>query len=224
MKKETIEFFTQTFLFSGIDEHTVSNILSSISVEYRLYAAKEPIFTPEDYDRKLAFVLSGECTVKRIKSDGGKVPLNTLLRGDSFGIMAVMCDIDDFPTEVSAKTRCEILMLKKEDVREIVRKNSEVAFNLISFLANRINFLNKKIATFSSDSVEEKLANFLLSEAERQGCDEFLFNAKKTADAISSGRASLYRAVTSLSERGIITLKDKKIIIHDRIGLERITK
>ncbi len=224
MNEEIITFFKSTFLFSGMSDAAVLTAMKDITPEYRMYAAKECIYSPTDYDRKLAFVLSGECNIERIKSDGGKVPLNTVSAGGSFGIVAVLTDTEEFPTEVSAKTKCEIIMIQKHEVKELIFKNPVVCENLISFLAGRISFLNKKIATFASDSVEEKLTNFLLNEAERRRACEFPFNAKKTAEAINSGRASLYRAIASLTDKGIITLVDKKIFINDLKGLERITK
>ena len=47
---------------------------------------------------------------------------------------------------------------------------------------------------------------------------------KKASEAISSGRASVYRALELLSEAGIISYENKKIILHDPEGLERISK
>ena len=106
----------------------------------------------------------------------------------------------------------------------MIESSSAVAMNVIRFLAGKIDFLNQKIATFSSDTVEDKLANFLLNEHKKHGSNEFLLNCKRTAEAISAGRASLYRAIASLTDAGIIKLENKKIIILDPQGLERKTK
>ena len=46
----------------------------------------------------------------------------------------------------------------------------------------------------------------------------------KTADKLGVGRASLYRALDSLADSGVIKLETKKIFIIDPKGLERITK
>jgi hypothetical protein len=94
---------------------------------------------------------------------------------------------------------------------------------LIEFLTEKIEFLNKKIATFSSDSVEEKLASYLLMKSEKLGC-AFPFNCKVGAEFINAGRASLYRGISSLSDKKLIKLENKKIYILDLPGLERITK
>ena len=86
------------------------------------------------------------------------------------------------------------------------------------------SFLNKKIATFSSDTVEQKFSNFLLNESKMQDCLSLSLNISKIATTLNVGRASLYRAIDSLSESKIIELENKKIIISDLEGLERISK
>ena len=84
--------------------------------------------------------------------------------------------------------------------------------------------MNKKIATYSSDSVVQKFSNFLLNESSKQNCLTLSLNISKIATALNVGRASLYRAIDSLSEGKIIKLENKKIIISDLEGLERISK
>ena len=95
---------------------------------------------------------------------------------------------------------------------------------MINFLAGRISFLNKKIATFSGTRVEDRLAAFLICEAEKHGESSFPFNCQKTAKEINAGRASVYRALSAFEDSGLISLVDKKIYIKDLQGLERITK
>ena len=63
-----------------------------------------------------------------------------------------------------------------------------------------------------------------LSLKKKHNLLEFEFNKKKSAEALNCGRASLYRAIDALRSSGLITLADKKIIINDPEGLERITK
>jgi Fe2+ or Zn2+ uptake regulation protein len=85
-----------------------------------------------------------------------------------------------------------------------------------------VNFLNRKIATFSAKSVESKLAAFILDECERQSSDTITFNAKKTSEEIGAGRASVYRALASLQDSGLILFTNKQTTIINKTDLERI--
>ena len=84
--------------------------------------------------------------------------------------------------------------------------------------------LNGKVAAFSGTSCEEKLISSIISTAKSLGKLEFPFNRKRTAESISCGRASLYRAMESLKSRGLIDYDNKKIYIKDLNSLERTKK
>ena len=117
-----------------------------------------------------------------------------------------------------------VIFFSASQIEEFVNNNSQISANLIHFHAQRISFLNKKIATLSQGRVEDKLAAELLSESKLCACDEFVFNCKKASERIGAGRASVYRAISSLEAEGLIKFDNKKIYILDLHGLERMTK
>ena len=223
MKEKTENFLSKVFLFKSVELSTLEKILTSTTAEIKKYDAGNAIFSPEEYERKIAFVLSGECIVERDKSDGTAIPLNTLKKYDSFGIMSLFTTKEEFPTSVIAKKAAELIFFTKSDVDTMIEICPQIAKNIIEFLADRVAFLNAKVATFSSDTVEKKLANFLVIQEKKCG-SSFPFNCKKTAEAINAGRASLYRALASLQEKKVIISENKKIIITDLTSLERISK
>ena len=218
-----VDFFSNTFLFFGLGNEDLERFLADHELEFKDYSKKEVIYSPHDYERKLGFVLKGECLIERIKSDGSSVPLNAISEGGSFGALAVLTKEDEFPTRIVARRDTRIAFLDEKTVTELIESDSKIALNVIRFLADKITFLNNKIATFSSDSVVDKLATYLLIEYRKCGA-EIDFNCKKTAESISVGRASLYRAIAILEQDGIIKSESKKIYIIDPDGLERNTK
>ena len=218
------EFFSSVFLFASLPEEKLETAISECEPELRTYQRGELIFTPENYEKEIGFVYFGECEIKRRKSDGTEVVLNNLKVGNSFGILAVLSDEEEYPTVISARTSASILFIKKSKLLRAVRHYPTVAMNVINFLTKKISFLNKKIATFSSESVEEKLRCFLLEEYSKNGATVFPLNCKKCSEAISSGRASVYRGIDALVKSGLIKYENKKITIIDLKGLERTQK
>lgn len=216
-------FLKNTFLFKGISEDDIDFLLNDVKTEEKTYQRTELIFSPDEFERKLGFVLRGECLVGR-QSGGTFLPLNTLGEGDSFGILTVFSARDEFPTLIKSKGACTVLFFSAEEVHRLVAKSPEVSMNVIRFLARKISFLNDKITSFSGGSVEEKLAGYILEQRRKHNSLSFDFNKKKSAEALNCGRASLYRAIASLEEDGLISFENKKIIINDQNGLERILK
>ena len=218
------EYFSKVFLFSGRPPEKLETALSECEPEIRIYQKGNLIYTPENYEKEIGFVYIGECEIKRRKTDGTEVVLNTLKVGDSFGILAVLSDEEEFPTVICARSSAQILFIKKSKLLRAVRHYPTLAMNVINFLTKKISFLNKKIATFSSESVEEKLRLYLIQESQKVGATEFSLNCKKCSEAISSGRASVYRGIDALVKAGLIKYENKKIIILDHHGLERTQK
>ena len=216
-------FLKKTFLFKGIDEDEIDSILENVNIEEKSYQRADAIYSPNVFERKIGFVYRGECTVSR-QSGGTPVPLNAIKECDSFGIVTVFSDRDEFPTLVKAKVPSTIIFFSGEDIRSLIRLDSRIAINVIEFLTAKINFMNDKVAAFSGGCVEEKLAAYLIGLKRKYGSCEFDFNKKKSAETLNCGRASLYRAIASLETEGYISFENKKIYINDPDGLERILK
>ena len=217
------DFFAKTFLFKNLDKDSVNSLLSTIKIDEKTYHRNQVIYSPDFFEKKIGFIYQGDCLVGR-QSGGSIIPLNLAKPFDSFGILTCFSDRDEFPTVITAKNGATVLFIYADDVRRLMQQSTMVSLNIIEFLTQKINFLNDKVAAFSGGSIEEKLASYILSLVKKHGSLEFVFNKKKSAEALNCGRASLYRAIDALKDSGCISLEDKKIIINDLEGLERILK
>lgn len=223
-KKEILPFISKLFLFKGLSDEGLKDLYPTLNFEIYEFEANENIYTPTGFSKKIGFIISGECLVEKIKADNGTVPLNKLIAGDSFGIITVFSEAERFPTLVKAKKKTKVMFFDGSEIISLCERYSEISLAVIRFLSNRIEFLNKKIATFSADSVEEKFAFFLLEEAKRYASETFALNLSKTAKVLNAGRASVYRAIEALEKLSLIKFENKKIYISDLKGLERITQ
>ena len=211
------------FFFRGVSASRLSELLSLVEPEIGEYRRGDVIFSSDGFERKLGFVIEGACEVVRYRPDGTPVPLNRLERGDSFGVLSLFSEKESFPTTIVAARACTVTFFAKAAVLELMRLEPTVAMNVLSFLADRIRFLNEKVAMLTVGSADQRLAAFLLNEYERCGA-ELSVNCKRTAEALGLGRASLYRALKQLVDEGAIEYDTKKIYIKDPSGLERKTK
>lgn len=217
-----LDFLSELFIFKSLPREALNEILTKIKFEIFDFEAGEKIYTPDGFKKNVGFILKGECLVEKIKRDNTFLPLNTLRIGDSFGILAVFSTEERYPTQIKAKRKTTVFFLDNDTVINLAKEYPEIALSIISFMSEKISFLNKKIDTFSADSVEEKLSLYLLAEASEK--EEILLNPTKTAKLLNAGRASIYRAISVLERLSLIKFDNKKIYILNREGLERITK
>ncbi len=221
MDKKTIDFLKDTFLFSGMNDEKIAELLKNTELKINCFSKSEIIYCPTHFGKMLGFIMEGECEVRRIDGET-PVPLNTLKKNTSFGALAVFSKAENYPTHVVAKKNTTVLFINKEDIDTILEKSTDAARNVISFLAKKIEFLNEKVATFSQNSVASKLAKYLLIEADAAKSHTLKLNCKKIAEKLNVGRASVYRALDTLINSGYVRSDKKMLIIVDRNGLERI--
>ena len=198
MNKREESFLSKSFLFFGMGEKDARQLLRSTAAESIRCARGEKIEIP----KALAFILCGECEIIRRHGEHERLVLNTLKSGDSFGILSVFND-SPAPTEVLAKKETSILYLTRATLIELTEKSHAVAMNIIRFLSDRICFLNQRIATLGGTTVEEKCISYLREQMKKNG-PEFPFQAAKVARRIGAGRASLYRALGTLVNNGLL--------------------
>ncbi len=204
-KKETA-FLSNTFLFRGMDEAEAATLLSDLPAKSILCQRGEAV----EIEHAVAFIYSGECEIIR-RGERERLILNVLKKSDSFGILSVFCN-ESVPTSILAKKETQILYLTRETLIALTERSHAVAMNIIRFLSDRVCFLNRKIATLGSATVEEKCISFLAEEIEKNG-SRFPFQAAKAARKIGAGRASLYRALNTLVNNGVLLHEDGAIQI-----------
>lgn len=220
---EIVDFLEHTFLFRGTDPATISVIIQHCDPSIITYKRGEEIYNSETGKGRVGFVVSGRCEVRRSSTEEKSVVLNILEKYSSFGILSAL-SADEFPTQIFASKNTEILYFNPAEIDYFVNNYSQISRNLIDFLVNRIHFLNTKISTFSGTRVENRLAAFIVFEYKKQNSDRLDFNCMKTSEGINAGRASVYRALSSLENSGLIEFNKNKLHILDFNGLERLSK
>lgn len=223
MSLEIIEFASELFPFKNLKEKTLSLIFSEIKYSVSTFQKGDTVFSKESYRKTVGFVMEGECEVEKKRSDGDLIPLNSLPKYASFGILSLFSPEAEFPTIIAAVRPSKILFIDGSDMLSIIRKYPTVSMNVVTFLAGRIAFLNKKIETFSGRSTMEKLATYLIAKYKENGSETTVTRTKLSAE-IGVGRASLYRDLDYFESNGLIKTEQKKIIIICPEGLERILK
>jgi CRP-like cAMP-binding protein len=218
------DFLKNSFIFRNMENEEFIEAIENINPEIRRFEREDAIFSSNEFTKEIGIIKSGRCMVKKAKSQGDDIPLNVLFQNDSFGVISVLTDREEYPTEIIALEKTEIVFISQRDINFLLDNYVQISKNLIAFLADRIVFLNDKISTFSGYNVEQKLSNYLLQLLRKTNDNTLIFSRSAVARAINLSRASLYRGIDALILKGIISLEGKKIIINDPDGLERNSK
>jgi serine/threonine protein phosphatase PrpC len=129
------ETLARVRLFGRLSSRELRRVLE---VAYRrVFKAGDVILREGEQGDELFFVLSGQLRV-----EGGDAPLSTLGPGDHVGEMSMIRNATRSAT-VSCETPCELLILKRDDFFELLRKEPELSVKMLwqflGVLADRLD-------------------------------------------------------------------------------------
>ena len=204
-----------TFLFKDTDAAIMRKMLAQDGARVEQYEAGAMIFDPIKYEKCLGIILEGSAKVTKARVGHGLLAISMLHKGDLFGAVTLFNSLGKYVTQITATGRCRALILSESLLREAFKDEFKLAENYIEYLSSRIFFLNRKIESFTGESVTAKLRIYFMDRADEQGRVKLEIPMTTLAQTLGVGRASLYRALDELIENGEIERDGKRIILKD---------
>jgi CRP/FNR family transcriptional regulator, cyclic AMP receptor protein len=127
------QHLSSVFLFSGLDEGTLQSLAGAMTVKQ--YLPDDHVLSEghDSYHGGMGVVLHGSLSVIHAEHD----VIGHLGVGDVFGEMSL---IDDEPRSATivADERTEVALLSRGDFRAQIRRNPDIALNLMKILSGRL--------------------------------------------------------------------------------------
>ncbi len=204
---------SELFLFQGMD-------FSALDAKYNITALTEEksyadgeLIMDSCRTEGLHFLLSGAARIISGDSERSAV-LRIIGEGECFGAGNLFSENNTHSTKVRSAGECTVSVIPLALLLQILSSEPKCSLNYISFLSDRIAFLNKKITAFTAGSAEAKLAVYLMSlTTDKDGGAVLTTSLSALSAQLGIGRASLYRALDSFEADGIIHRQSKRITI-----------
>lgn len=209
----TLDFLLSLPLFGGADREKLQEKLKNGIFSCHTYASGETVYCPEESNKRLIIFRSGEASVYSADQSRSLL-LRTLGAGKTVGV-ANLFSSEGFVSRVIAVKKCETVEISADDFGKMLESDRALLYNYITFLSNKISYLNKKIVCLTAGSAERRLAFFLDSHASEVGSDTFALPVpmNSLAEMLNLGRASLYRAADKLEADGFLVREGKNITL-----------
>lgn len=176
----------------------------------------------------IGILLSGRCAIYSAEPSK-KVLMRFVFPGEAVGVASLFSTTPP-TTDITAcnDSGAHFLILSRDDIDSLfsTRFGDRIRNNTLSFLSNRVSFLNSRIACITGGSAERKLAIFLNSAMDATLSLEFDIgmSMKSLANALNIGRASLYRAFDSLEKEKVLIRNGTSVTVINREHLLEIFK
>ncbi len=185
---------------------------------WRSFSAGDTVFPSDDTEQCLCVLWSGRARVySKSSTPAHSSLLRTMETGAIFGVHCIFNS--DIPPQSSiiAQGPCRVALVPAEVWEKILISHSPTMAHYVSFLTQRIEFLNRKVQYLTAGSAERRLSLYLLSQIPEDDVPHRLdVSAVSLADLLDLGRASLYRALDKLTADGFLIRDGHTYTLHNR--------
>ncbi len=212
MTKSTLEsaltHLKKTKIFKDADKTLLTNVLKEYGNAVS-YCKNDIILSEDNYSPIICIIIKGEARVSK-----GDTVISHLKEGEIFGAAFLYNQNYHFENTITALTPLKIVIIEKSGIDRLIQSDSSVSFNYISYLSERIGFLNTKIEGYTQSSAEEKLLLFLQKNCDNtNGKCEISVSMTELSRVLHISRASLYRVIEALEKQEKICRDGKKIYL-----------
>lgn len=196
------------FLLDGLSDNEKDIIIQKFEKPV-LFKKGEIIYSEETFPNAIGVVISGKAAAVTNNSD--TVYMKSFVAGSVFGVAAVFGNEEPYISTIIAKTDMEILFISESLLKEIFITTPLTSINYISFLTDRIRFLNKKLNMISCSSAEDTVYKYLCGIKDSENNVKIPVNMTLLSKMLGMGRATLYRSFDTLEKNGKITRENNII-------------
>lgn len=218
MDTSTITLLKNLPLFASLDNAALSTL--ALRCRRRAFPANEALFHEGDPGYTLYVIVTGCLNIQRNTATGTTVHLAQRGPGEPFGEMAL---IDGKPRMADAVTAAptELLILDREAFVQCVEQSPQIAFGVMSCLAERLREAGTHLESQQSLDVCGRLAKKLLELAELHGIEEedgslrlpSRITQQSLAEQVGTTRESVNRELSRLRGVNAIRMDGRTIVV-----------
>lgn len=204
-------------LFQGLGDERLQSV--SRCAMMRRVPRGQAVVHAGDAPDYVYFVLTGSLKVLVSDEDGREVILTILGQGELFGEMG-MFDEQPRSASVVAVMPSDLVMISKHDFKQLMRDDFDIAWRIMSNLADRLRNADRKIESLALMDVYGRVAHLLLEMGEEQDGEMVVvrkISKQDIAKMIGASREMVSRVMKDLGLQGLIEETPRGIILRDRI-------
>lgn len=214
------DFLQKIPLFSLLAEQDRRQLASQVTEAH--YAKGEFIFREGDPAEYFHIVKEG--AVKCVKScpDGKEITLKVLLPGDLFCCEAAVFDGAPHPGCAQPMGNVSLLRLNKKAYCDVIRRNPDVALEVIRYLGHRLNEAQENSKVLALDRAEQRVASLLVNLAGRAAVREadglrltVRLTRQDLANMAGLSVETTIRVMGRLKRSRLVSGNAKRIVIRD---------
>lgn len=221
---EKLEVLRKTELFGGLSEEALKN-LAGIATNRRLQQG-EILFTAGEPALGMFVIVSGTLRAFRQTPGGREQTIHVESTGATLAEVPVF-DQGPYPSTARAEENCTVLFFPKEEVRQFLVQNPQVALSALAVLAKRLRQVSGLAERLSLLDVAQRLAAMLIEEAIKQTGSfkngtsfSMPLPHQSIAARLGSVREVISRQLHKLTDDELIEIRGHRIVVLNAQALQ----
>lgn len=215
-----LEALKKSPLFARMSDGDIESCLQCSRSELVTYEKDAVIFHQHDLPQKLMVLVEGAVVVGNDSSDGKRTIVATLDKpGELFGEVFLFLNKGEYDHYAQAVAPTLLLQMPKEflyhSCGESCDHHQTLISNMLSILAQKAYYLNRRLQIVSCATLRQKIATVLLQNRGAGGRVNLSMNREELADFLGSARPSLSRELMKMREEGLLLIDKRAIFVPD---------
>ena len=227
MIKRYAECLLQSALFRQIKEEELEKLLSCLAFKMVTYEAEEYLFHAGDEVGHIGIVLEGCIEIIKENIAGERHIIAFLEASHMFGESIVCTSKRIAPVSTKAREKTTVILIPYKHVIENCSNgcsfHTQLIHNMLRVLGDKNEMLNIKMELLLLKGMREKLATYLLKEAQRSGKLAFNItpNREALAEFLNVSRPSMCRELARMKEDNLIDFYKNSFKLLDIEALKK---
>lgn len=217
----TLEAFKLSHLFSGLSDSQLHQVCQCSHISD--LDEGESLFFQGDDVISFYLVVSGSIKLSRVSPEGKEKVVEIIEPYHTFAEALMFMDHPHYPVNATALTPCRLIAINCKFFKSMLRNSIDTCFLLMGEMSFRLRGLIQEIDTLSLDTGTVRIVAYLLQNAPAESNYFELKIAKSViASRLSVKPETFSRILKNLHELEILTIKGRRVTIHDREALTSI--
>ncbi len=216
----------QTSLLKNLSQKEKEIILLHHS--HTFYRKGEQIIEDGEKARGLIYLGSGKIKISRI-GVGGREQI--LRMGRQYGFMGFTYLFSDSPSPftVSAVEDCDVIIIDKNPLLKILKKNAELCLLFMKEMSEEIIYLNSRLVSLTQKHIRGRIAESLLQLRDTYGTEpdgktiRVMLSREDIAHLSNMTTSNAIRTLSNMASEKLIQIEGRRIIILNNTKLEHIS-
>ena len=201
-------------IFSGLKDKDLKKIYA-LAIE-KTVRKGDYVFLRGTFGKVLYVVIDGLIKIEQPTERGKVKTLSILGPGECFGEMAIITNLPRSASAIALEDT-KLFMLKREVFVSHLQNHPEISLRIIEVLCERLTEANEQIKSLTFDSVAARLANNIVSLAEKFGENEgsswrirIRLTHQELADLVGSTREIITRTLKLFQDEGSVEVDGER--------------